>query len=243
MSSGTPAARIMGPVTPRSSMSSSEMKPTPLVRRVQMGFESSRSSYSSTLLGNARMNLPDRVLPSARRLQRQPADADVAGHHALAGKHFENAQNVFALAEAVEEHAHRADIERVRAQPHQMAVQPRKLGHHHAHPLRARRNLDLQQLFHRQRVHQIVRKVGQIVDAVGQRDHLLPGLLLALLFDAGVQEADVGHGLDDGLAFQFEHDPQHAVRGGMLRPHVERHAPRRGRTWPGPPERPRWFAT
>src|SRR5262249_16097010 len=33
---------------------------------------------------------PDRLLPSARRLQRQPADADVASHHPLSRKHLEN---------------------------------------------------------------------------------------------------------------------------------------------------------
>ena len=57
------------------------------------------------------MNLLHALLPAARRLERQPADAEVAGHHALAGEHLEDAQDVFALAEAVEEHAHRADID------------------------------------------------------------------------------------------------------------------------------------
>jgi hypothetical protein len=51
----------------------------------------------------------------------------------------------------------------------------RETRHHHAHPLRLRRNFDLHQLFHRQRVHQIVRKVRQIIHAIRQRHHLLPG--------------------------------------------------------------------
>ena len=33
--------------------------------------------------------LADDLLPAARRFQRHAADADVAGHHALAGEHFE----------------------------------------------------------------------------------------------------------------------------------------------------------
>ena len=45
-----------------------------------------------------------------RRLQRQAADAEVRGHHPLAGDHFEHAQHVFALAEAIEEDGHRADV-------------------------------------------------------------------------------------------------------------------------------------
>ena len=84
------------------------------------------SSYSSTLLGNWRMNLPTAFCQPRGGSSASAAEADVAGHHALAGEHFEDAQNVFALAEAVEEHAHRADVERVRSQPDQVAVQPRR---------------------------------------------------------------------------------------------------------------------
>ena len=131
------------------------------------------------------------LLPAARMRQRQAADAEIAGHHALAGEHLEDAQNFFALAEAVEEHAHRADIDGVRAQPHQMAVEARQFGQHHAHPLRQRRNFQAQQLFRRQAVHQIVRKRREIIDAVRQRDALLVGLRLEFLFDAGVQIADI----------------------------------------------------
>ena len=133
-------------------------------------------------------------------------------------------QNLFALAEAVQEHRHRADIQRVRAQPHQVAVEARQLGQHHAHPLRLRRNLHLQQLFHRQAVAQIVGKRRQVIHAVGQRDRLLLVLDFEFLLDAGVQEADVGLAGDDGLAIQFHQQAQHAVGGRVLRSHVEDHA-------------------
>jgi hypothetical protein len=75
------------------------------------------------------------LLPAARVRQRQSADAEVAGHHALPGEHLEDAQNFFALAEAVEEHAHGADVDGVRAEPHQMAVQAGQLRQHDARPL------------------------------------------------------------------------------------------------------------
>src|SRR5204862_6964824 len=51
------------------------------------------------------------LVPAARMIERQAADTDVARHHALAGEHLENAQDVFPLAEAVEEDAHGADID------------------------------------------------------------------------------------------------------------------------------------
>ncbi len=141
------------------------------------------------------------------------------------GEHLEDPQNVLALAEAVEKDGHRADVQRVRSQPYQVAVQALKFDQHHAHPLRLGRDLDIaDQLFHRQRVDQIVRQVREIIHAIGQRHHLLPGFDLALFFDAGVQEPDVGNRLENGLAVQLQHDAQHAMRGGMLRTHVQDHA-------------------
>ncbi len=70
--------------------------------------------------GRRRRNACTRSCQPARRLERQPADAEIAGHHALAGEHLEDPQDLFALAEAVEEHRHRADVDGVRAQPDQV---------------------------------------------------------------------------------------------------------------------------
>ena len=64
--------------------------------------------------------------------------------------HLEHPQNVFALAEAIEEDRHRADIHGVRAQPDQVRVDARQFIQQHPHPLRALGNLQPQQLFHRQ---------------------------------------------------------------------------------------------
>ena len=94
----------------------------------------------------------------------------------------------------------------MRAQPHQVAVQARQLRQHYARPLRQRRNLQAQQLLHRQAVAQIIRERRQIVDPVGQRNRR--------------------PALHDGLAVQFQFEAQHAVRGRMLRAHVQAHAAR-----------------
>ncbi len=166
------------------------------------------------------------LLPAARMRQRQAADAEIAGHHALPREHLEDAQNLFALAEAVEEDAHRADVDGVRAQPHQMAVQAREFRQHHARPLRERRNFEAQQLFRRQAVHQVVRKRRQVVDAVRQRHALLIGLDLEFLFDAGMQIADIRSGFEDRFAVEFQQQTQHAMGRRVLRPHVEHHGAR-----------------
>ena len=144
------------------------------------------------------------------------------------GEHLEDAQNVFALAEAVQEHAHRADIDGVRSQPDQVAVQARQLRQHHAHPLRLRRNFQAQQLLRRQAIAQVIRERRQIIHAVGQGDRLLVILDLELFLDPGVQIADIGLALDDDFAVQLHQQAQHAVRGRVLRAHVEDHAARPG---------------
>ncbi len=167
------------------------------------------------------MNFSHPLLPAPRRLQRQPADAKVAGHHALAGEHFEDAQDVFALAEAVEEDRHGADIDGVRAQPDQVAVEARQLRQHHPHPLRLRRNLQAEQFLYRQAPAQVIRQRRQVIHPVGERDRLLIELDFEFLFDAGVQVADVRLAMHDGFAIEFHQQPQHAVRGRMLRAHIE----------------------
>ena len=125
----------------------------------------------------------------------------------------------------------------MRAQPDQVAVESRELGQHHAHPLGLRRNLQLQQLFHRQAPAQVVGKRRQVIHPVGQRDRLLIVLNFEFLFDAGVQEADVRLAGDDVLAIQLQQQTQHAVRGRVLRPHVQDHAAARRFAVPLPPPR------
>src|SRR5438876_823177 len=84
---------------------------------------------------------PDRLQPTRRRLQRQPADAEIAGHHPLAGDQLENVQNLLALAEAVQEDGHGAEVDRVRAEPYQVRLDARQLGQKYADVLRALRRL------------------------------------------------------------------------------------------------------
>ena len=166
----TPLARSVGPVAPSAMASSAVMYATPLVRSIQMGLAVSRSSYSSTLEGKRSTKFFTRS-KKPRGGSSEPADAEVGGHHALAADHLEHAQHVFAFAEAVEEHRHGADIEGVRAQPDQVRVDARQFVQHHAEPLRPRRDLQAQQLFHRQHVTQVVGQRAEIIDAVGERHH------------------------------------------------------------------------
>ena len=144
---------------------------------------------------------------------------------------LEDAEDLFALAEAVEEDGERADVHGVGAEPDQVRLEAGQLVEQHTQVLRAFGDLQPQQLLDRQAVGEVVGHRAEVVDAVGQRHDLLVELGLAGLLDAGVQIADVGHERDDGFAIDLEHQAKHAVRRRMLRAHVEDHGLvlRRGR--------------
>src|SRR6185369_1265628 len=161
--------------------------------------------------------------PIQRRFHRKSADAEVRSKHALPTDCLENLQQLFALAEAIEEYCHRADIHGVRSQPHQVRIDAGQLCQQDAHPYSALRNVQPEQLFHRQAEPELVRKRRQVVHAISERNALLVELGLVCLLDPGMQEADVRHDLHDRLAVNLQQQPKHSVRGRMLRSHVEDH--------------------
>ncbi len=80
---------------------------------------------------------------------------------------------------------------------------------------------DAEQPLHRQAVGGLVEDRRQVVRPGAERDALGPGPELHVLLDAGVQVADARAGLGDGLAVQGQDQPEHAVRGRVLRAHVD----------------------
>ena len=111
----------------------------------------------------------------------------------------------------------------MRAQPHQVRLDARELVEQHADGLGALRDLERKQLLDRQAVGQVVGHRGEIVDAVGQRHHLLVELRLAGFLNTGVQITDIRRHGDDGFSVNLEHQPKNTVRRRVLRTHVENH--------------------
>jgi len=165
----------------------------------------------------------DAVVDVGGRLEGDSADADVAGHHALAADGFEDAEQVFALAEAVEEDGEGADVHGVGAEPDEVRLDAGELIHQDADILRALGDLEAEEFFDRQGVGGVVGHRTEIVDAVGERRDLGVELGLGGLLNARVEIADVGGEGDDGLAVDLEDQAQDAVGRGMLRAHVEDH--------------------
>ena len=163
------------------------------------------------------------IHPTRGRLKRQPADAEVTRHHALAAHHLEDVEQFFAFPEAVEEHGHRAKIDRVSSQPHQMRADARQFGQQDANILRALGDFQPQKLFDRQAVSQVVRQRRKIVHPIGNRNCLGIGERLGGFLNPSVQITDVDVGLDYCFAIELQQNAQHTVRGRMLRAHIEDH--------------------
>jgi hypothetical protein len=93
---------------------------------------------------------------------------------------------------------------------------------HHAQVLRPLGDLDLDQRLDGPAVGHRVEVVGEVVHPLDDRDDLPVALVLGRLLDAGVDVANDRLEVAHDLALEVDHEPQHPVRGGVVRPEVDR---------------------
>ncbi len=141
---------------------------------------------------------------------------------ALARRRFENVVDLFALVKSVKEGRERAEIECRRPAAEQMIADARQLGENDAQILAARGQLDAHELFDRVMPGHLVGDRRDVIHPIDDGDILIEIEILAQLFEAGMQIADVGNGLDDGFAVERQDEAQRGVRGRMLRTEIER---------------------
>ena len=166
--------------------------------------------------------IPEHAVPTFRQVRRHAADAKPVGMHARPANGFDDAKRALPIVERVEHRRKLAQVLRERAVPDQVTDDPKQFGQHHADHLGARRNRDTRQFLHGRKVSEIVHHAAQVIHAVGVRNIGMPGLALAHLLRAAVMESDLGHGIDDLLAVELNHNPQDAVRARMLRAEVQK---------------------
>ena len=146
--------------------------------------------------------------------------AVVRGVHARTRHRLVAVHQVFALTEAEQEHRHRADIEPMRTEPHQVVQNARDLVEHDADVLGARRRLDAEQLLDCQHVAVLVAHHRDVVEPVHVTDRLVVRFRLGQFFGRTMQKANVRIGFLDRLAVHLEHETQNTVSRRMLRPEV-----------------------
>src|SRR5207302_4637222 len=131
--------------------------------------------------------------------------------------------NFFALLKGVKKHGHSAEIERHRAQAHEVRGNAGELAANDPNRFPARWNFPAHQFFHRQGVGDVVRQWRKMIETVGVGDKLVVLHVLGDFFVAAMEETDVGGGFGDDLAVEFEDQSQDSVGGGMRWPHVDYH--------------------
>jgi hypothetical protein len=141
--------------------------------------------------------------------------------HPQAGDLLEQVEAQLPLAEAVGHAGQRTELHAAGGQPDQVGGDPVDLHDEHPDGPRALRHLDAEQLLHGHAVAGLVEQRGQVVHPRDERRPLRPVAVLDVLLDAGVQVADDHPRLGHRLALEVEHQPQDAVRGRVLRPHVD----------------------
>jgi hypothetical protein len=173
-------------------------------------------------LGHDRGELAQLLLEAERDVLDHAADLEVARVHPLAGALLEEVEDRLALAEAVPEHRHRAEVQRAGPEPHQVAHDPVELHVDHAQVLSARRDIHAEQRLRRAAERVGVEVVGEVVHPLDDGDDLPVALVLGGLLDPGVDVADDRLQIAHDLALERDQQAQHPVRRGVVGAHVQR---------------------
>src|SRR5262245_32305055 len=172
---------------------------------------------------HVRDEIADQPVPTPGQVLGDAADPGPARVHASATDGLDDIEDALAVGEHVEHGRERPEVLRECAVPDQVAGQSKELSHHDADHLHAVGDFDPGELLDRQYVSGGVHHPAEVIHAVGVRDVGVPRLALAHLFGAPVVEAYVRHDVEDLLAAELQHEAQHAVSAGVLRPQVEEH--------------------
>src|SRR5690606_20336057 len=116
-------------------------------------------------------------------------DAAIGGHHPLTTDLLDEVPEELASFDAVEERSETAQLERASRDAGEIVGHPTDLTHQRPNVLAAFGHLDVEQLLDGHGVAEVVDQRRDVVEAVGVREDLQPGRVLAHLLEATVQVA------------------------------------------------------
>ena len=161
--------------------------------------------------------------PARRQVGRQTADRDVAVREPGAAGLLEEVEDLLPLAKRIQERAERAEVEAVSPHADQVAGNTIEFRDQHPQVAGLLAHLVLHQLLDGEGPAEIHVHRRQVVHPIRVGDELAVGEVLADLLGTAVQVADVRLHFRHDLAVGPKHEPEHAVRAWMLRPHVDEH--------------------
>ena len=154
-------------------------------------------------------------------------EAHVIAHHAAARRRLEEVEDFLALGDGVQRgREERAQVVEQEANRPVVIDDTGQFDHQHADDFGAvgRRlvaRARAHQLLDRQRIAEVVAHAGNVVEAVGERHVVVPGVALADLLVIAVQIAHHRLKLVNRLAVERHDHAEHAVRAGVMRPQVD----------------------
>src|SRR6185312_13749597 len=128
---------------------------------------------------------------------------------------------LFAFLKAPQRRRQRADIHGLRGHLQEMVEEAPDFRIEHADILRPRRNLHAEELFERQHKAMLLIHRRDIIEPVEIAQRLHVGLVLDQLLGAAMKQTDMRVDTLDDLAVELQHQTQHAVGCGMLRPKID----------------------
>ena len=177
---------------------------------------------------------PDRVdrgahasEPPGRHVLLEPTHPVEHVVHPPAGRLFHDRLQLLALAEGVEDRRDGAELERVRAEEHQVREHPVQLGEQGAQPHGPLGHLHAEHRLDAEDHPELVAERRQPVVPVRQHGDLPVVAHLEELLGAPVHVADDRFGRDDPLTVEHHPQAQHAVGRRVLGADVEHHVGRR----------------
>ena len=135
---------------------------------------------------------------------------------------FADFVNGLSLIECIHERCRTPEIQNASTNAEQVIMHSHQFREDGPNVDASRSQLDPQQLFNRMMPSDFVGHRRYIVHAVNDGDVLIEIQYLAELFEAAMQETDIGFRIDDHLAIELQHQTQRCVCCGMLRPEIQR---------------------
>ena len=162
--------------------------------------------------------------PALRQVFLETTDAVVVRMETSARRRLDQVEDVLAVTKCEEHRRDRTELYTHVADPERDVGDSRQFEQDGADPLRTRRRLHVHELLRGEDEGHLVGKAAEPVDAVDQRGDLRVGTNLGELLVATMHVTHDRFAADDLLRVEPGHETQRAVRGRVLRTHVERHA-------------------
>ncbi len=197
--------------------------PRPRARRTKISFSLRRAVFASICSVARLIQVPEAAHELVVQVAVHAADPEVVEEHPLAGQGGQHLDDLVALDEAPQDRGQAAEVEGEPAHEQGVAGDPVELAGEDPDVLGPARDLDVEQLLEGHHRRPLAEQRADVLERVRVADRLVVVGVLAELLDAAVEVAEDRVEVDDLLAVDLEHDPQHAVGRRVLGAHVQEH--------------------